>query len=174
MAIFVYSDPHFDSENIIRHGQRPFRSVAEMNQTLITRYNTVVTKNDICYWLGDVMYGATKEKVRKILSQMHGRKYMIMGNHDRCHRVNWWLDAGFDRVFENPIYMAEYFIMLSHEPLPEFGNTPPIVNYHGHIHIQDYTFPNHQQCINVSVERTNYQPVPLINPFLAKAREFER
>lgn len=174
MAAFVYSDPHFYSENIIKFCNRPFSSAAEMNEALIANYNNVVGKADICYWLGDVMYGATKERVRHILSRLHGRKYLIPGNHDRGHKVNWWLDAGFDRVFEHPVYMEQYYIILSHEPLPEFGNTPPIVNYHGHIHIQDYGFENHNQCINVSVEKTGYAPVPLINPFIKSPRVFER
>lgn len=174
MAEFVYSDPHFYSENIIRFCNRPFRSATEMNEALIAKYNKVVGKNDVCYWLGDVMYGATKEKVRKILSQMHGRKYLILGNHDRGHRINWWRDAGFERVFDHPVYIAEYYIVLSHEPLPEFGNMAPIVNYHGHIHIQDYEFKKHNQCINVSLEKTNYTPVPLINPYIKSTRVFER
>lgn len=174
MANFVYSDPHFDAEKIIGYGQRPFKSVEDMNKKLIANYNAVVGKNDVCYWLGDVMYGATKEKVRKLLSQLHGRKDLIMGNHDRSHKASWWLAAGFDRVYEHPVYMAEHYIMLSHEPLPEFGDAYPIVNYHGHIHIQDYTFPNHKQCINVSVEKTDYRPVPLINPYILQPRIFQR
>lgn len=174
MAIFAYSDPHFYSENIIRYCKRPFDSAAQMNKVLITKYNNVVGKRDLCYWLGDVMYGATKEKVRNILSHMHGQKYLILGNHDRDHGVNWWLDAGFERVFENPIYLARYYIMLSHEPLPEFGNIPEIINYHGHIHDQDCEFAPHNNCINVSVEKTDYAPVPLINPYLQSPRVFER
>ncbi len=174
MSTYVYSDPHFDSEKIINYCNRPFKSVTDMNEALIANYNSVVGKNDLCYWLGDIMYGATKDKVRKVLSLMHGRKYLILGNHDRGHRVNWWLSAGFDKVFENPVYLAQHYIMLSHEPLPEFGNMPPIVNYHGHIHIQDYDFANHKQCINVSVERTNYRPVPLINPHITTPRLFQR
>ena len=174
MAVYVFSDPHFDSEKIIANGNRPFRSVADMNAALIHNYNTVVLKQDICYWLGDVMYGATQEKIRHILNQMHGRKYLILGNHDRNHSVSWWLAAGFDRVFANPVYLAEYYIMLSHEPLAEFGSAKPIVNYHGHIHIQDYDFPNHDACINVCVEKTDYKPVPLANPYLTEVRRFSR
>lgn len=174
MATYAYSDPHFYSEKIINYGNRPFRDVAHMNAALIENYNATVGKNELCYWLGDIMYGATKDRVRDILSHMHGRKYLILGNHDRSHSVSWWLSAGFDRVFEHPVYMAPLYIMLSHEPLPEFGNHAPIVNYHGHIHIQDYDFANHKQCINVCVENTNYRPVPLVNPNILRPRTFQR
>jgi len=174
MATYVYSDPHFYSEKIINYGERPFKSMAQMNAALIENYNATVGKNDLCYWLGDVMYGATKDKVRNILSQMHGRKYLILGNHDRSHGVSWWQSAGFDRVFDNPVYIAKLYIILSHEPLPEFGDAAPIINYHGHIHIQDYDFSNHKQCKNVCVEKTNYRPVVLENPYILSPRVFQR
>lgn len=174
MTKYVFSDPHFDSEKIIGFGNRPFKTVAEMNATIIKNYNAIVGKQDICYWLGDVMYGATKGKVQNILSRMHGRKFLIMGNHDRGHSATWWQSCGFEKVFDHPIYDAEHYIMLSHEPLEEFGNVPPIVNYHGHIHIQDYDFPVHDRCINVCLEKTDYKPVVLQNPFISRAREFTR
>ena len=88
MAKFVFSDPHFDSESIIKNGNRPFKSVAEMNATLIKNYNATVGKQDICYWLGDIMYGATKAKVSNLLRHLRGRKYLIMGNHDRGHSLS--------------------------------------------------------------------------------------
>ncbi|MBD5400651.1 phosphoesterase [bacterium] len=171
MPKFVFSDPHFFSERIIINCRRPFSSISEMNKTIIHRYNEVISKHDRCYWLGDVMYGATKDKVRAILSQMHGRKDLILGNHDRNHSATWWRDAGFDTVFEHPIYLAEEYIMLSHEPLLEFRYTTPTVNIHGHTH--NINLP-YQNFINVCVEQTNYRPVPLCNPFLIKKREFER
>ncbi|MDR0741687.1 MAG: hypothetical protein LBF28_02845 [Rickettsiales bacterium] len=174
MARFVFADPHFDSENIIKFGARPFISVAEMNETIIQNYNIIVGKHDKCYWLGDIMYNATKEKVAGILRQMHGRKLLIIGNHDRVHSVKWWESCGFDFVCEHPVYDAENFIMLSHEPLEEFGNNPPIVNYHGHIHIQDYDFPNHRQCINACLEQTGYKPILLINPYIPNPRKYSR
>lgn len=172
MNTYVFSDPHFDSVHIIQNAKRPFKNTQEMNSTIIKLYNATISKKDICYWLGDIMYDATKEKVRKIIFQMKGRKYLIMGNHDRSHSENWWLDCGFDKVFRHPVYIEKKHLILSHEPLPEFGNLPTVANYHGHIHINDYDFPVHEHCINVCVEKTNYRPVLLVNPFFKQS--FER
>jgi len=174
MNKFVFSDPHFYSENIIVFGQRPFKDVAEMNNAIISNYNQIVGRQDICYWLGDIMYGATKERVRNILNRMRGRKFLIMGNHDRSHAASWWQSCGFEKVYDHPIYDARNYIMLSHEPLPEFGNIYPIVNYHGHIHIQDYDFTEHKNYINVCLEKTEYKPVLLTNPYITHPREFGR
>ena len=165
---YVFSDPHFCHEKIIQVANRPFTSVEEMNETIIQNYNMIVQKQDVCYWLGDIMYDATKDKVRDVLGRMHGRKYLIRGNHDMNHSETWWKSVGFDKVFSHPIYDEANRIMLSHEPLPEFGNIPGVVNFHGHIHTNGYDFQEHQNCINVCVEITDYKPVLLMNPFLAK------
>lgn len=172
MAVFVYSDPHFYSESIIMNGKRPFKGVEEMNDALIRNYNSVVRKQDTTYWLGDVMWGATKEKVQNILRQMRGKKFLIMGNHDRTRKESWWHSCGFDRVSKHPVYDAENRILYSHEPLEEFGNNGQIANFHGHIHIQDYEFKEHQQCINVCVEKTNYRPIVPVNPYLVDRRRY--
>ena len=119
---YVFSDPHFDSENIRRNANRPFQTVDQMNNTIISNYNQIIQKSDVCYWLGDIMYDAKKDKVRNLLRRMNGHKYLIMGNHDRNHSAWWWLDCGFEQVFKHPVYDAENYIMLSHEPLEEFGN----------------------------------------------------
>lgn len=165
--VYVFSDPHFDSENIIHLTHRPFKTVEEMNATLIRNYNMVVRKQDTCYWLGDVMYGPTKEKVRAILSQMHGRKYLVRGNHDKRHSEKWWKEAGFDKVYTHPIYDQKRHVILSHEPLKEFSNIPGVANFHGHIHSNGYDFKGHKHCVNTCVENTDYRPIPLINPFIS-------
>ena len=172
---YVYSDPHFDSQSIIRNTHRPFNSVEEMNATLIANYNAVIKdKCSVCYWLGDVMYDASKEKVSKLLRCLTGRKYLILGNHDRNHSETWWRECGFEKVFTFPQYDPTHYIMLSHEPLPEFRLTPNIVNVHGHIHNNGYDFEKTDNYINVSVEETDYKPVLLSNPRLLQPRIFER
>jgi len=120
------------------------------------------------------MHDATQDKVQKILRRLNGRKYLILGNHDRNHSETWWLGCGFEKVFTYPQYDASRFIMLSHEPLPEFNNYPAVINVHGHIHNNGYDFEAHDNFINVSVEETDFKPVLLQNPKLKELRVFER
>lgn len=79
--IYFTSDLHFYHENVIKHENRPFSYVEEMNQTLINNWNKKVGVSDEVYILGDVtMKGATYAK--EILEQLNGYKYLIKGMID--------------------------------------------------------------------------------------------
>lgn len=43
MKTFYISDTHFDYEKIITLTKRPFSTVEEMNETMVERWNSVVT-----------------------------------------------------------------------------------------------------------------------------------
>lgn len=153
---FVYSDPHFGHENIIKYENRPFSSVEEMNLQLVKNWNKVVSKGDTVFVLGDIAFKLKKEEVANIIKQLNGKKILILGNHDRSKSVSWWLDVGFHTVSEYPIcYKWRYW--LSHEPLtlhPEL----PYINIHGHTHSLPSVSDLH---INVCVEQTDYKPLLL-------------
>ena len=57
MAVFFIADTHFRHRNIIKHDGRPYSSVDEMNEALITNWNAKVKPNDSVYHLGDVGVG---------------------------------------------------------------------------------------------------------------------
>ena len=60
MKYFI-ADTHFNHENIIKYCNRPFQNSKEMNEYIVNKWNSVVTKNDIVYHLGDVGFGSTEE-----------------------------------------------------------------------------------------------------------------
>lgn len=55
--IFICGDHHFSHKNIMKYDERPFSSVAEMNETMIERHNEVVKPNDEVYTVGDFCFG---------------------------------------------------------------------------------------------------------------------
>lgn len=81
MANFYIADTHFGHANIIRLDGRPFEDVEEMDSTLISNWNSAVSKQDTTYILGDFCWGKEPEWVR-ILPQLNGSKVLIRGNHD--------------------------------------------------------------------------------------------
>ena len=53
--IYFTGDLHFGHENVLRFDGRPFSSVEEMDEELISRWNNKVGKGDIVYILGDMI-----------------------------------------------------------------------------------------------------------------------
>jgi len=100
MTIFFTSDHHFGHYNVIKYCNRPFTSVQQMDEIMILKWNETVLPEDEIYYLGD--FAMKSFLVPKILPRLNGRKYLIMGNHDRCFKGNsdkwnqFYTDAGFE------------------------------------------------------------------------------
>ena len=56
METFFISDCHFGHKNIIKYCNRPYFSVEEMNEDIISKWNKKVAKNDLIYIIGDLFY----------------------------------------------------------------------------------------------------------------------
>lgn len=152
--IYFIADLHFDDENIIAYENRPFDHILEMNENLIHNWNSVVSKDDEVYVLGDFV--AEGRNLVFFLENLNGRKYLVKGNHD-AKSNSYYRRAGFYEVYDKPIILNDFWI-LSHEPL--YMNTNmPYANIFGHIHnsplYKDYS--SHHFC--VTVERINYTPI---------------
>lgn len=153
--IYFIADTHFSEENIMRYENRPFLDIAEMNNELLVRWNSVVNQDDEVYILGD--FGADgQEKI--ILNQLKGKKYLVKGNHD-IKSNQYYRDAGFEEVYDHPIIIKDFWI-LSHDPLYVNRNMP-YANLFGHVHNSPIIKTYSEQHYCVSVERIRYTPISL-------------
>jgi calcineurin-like phosphoesterase family protein len=150
--VWVYSDPHFNHQNIIRYCDRPFKDAYEMNEVLIARYNDRVKGNDKVYFLGDVYFGG-KNDAEKILARLNGKKRLILGNHDNLE--DGVLKKYFQRIYLWRVFRDEKMI-FSHIPLHpnQLGES---INVHGHIHEK---LMNDPKYVNACVEHSDYAPIP--------------
>ena len=71
MSIFLTSDTHFNNDNIIKYCDRPFFNHKDMNETLITNWNSVVKPEDTVYHLGDFIMGLA-DNTASILHRLNG------------------------------------------------------------------------------------------------------
>jgi len=153
MTIFLTADPHFTHELILQYCNRPFKTLKEMENALITNWNNVVSKNDIVYVLGDFSFGDNHQRYKKILKNLSGRKILIMGNHDD-NRPRFYVSAGFESVHYPYINIGEY--TLCHDPaLSQVDRNRKFII--GHIHD---LFVKHKNCVNCGVDVHNFTPQP--------------
>lgn len=162
--IWLVSDTHFGHENIykfvdergvrIRHR---FRDAIEGDVYMCQRWAELVKPPDHIWHLGDVtMERSSNAKqwfVNKIRS-LPGHKRLILGNHDQLS-MDVYRDAGFQKIKGS--HRIDNLI-LTHWPVSPTCLREGVVNVHGHIH-QNAAPPG--RYINVSVEQTDYEPVPL-------------
>ena len=128
--VFFTSDPHFSHKNICAgvttwvtlpenfnlltkqkkeefcklNGLRNFRTIDEMNSTILNRINEKVGENDILFILGDVGFGG-KETTGKFMSQLVCKNvHLIYGNHDKYIERN---EDGLQGYFKSCSYLRE-------------------------------------------------------------------
>lgn len=82
MNYFFTADEHYNHTNILRYCDRPFSSIAEMNEELISRHNAVVGKNDYIIHAGDFFLG-DKNDIAIIIKSLKGNHIFLKGSHDR-------------------------------------------------------------------------------------------
>ncbi len=162
MTIYIISDTHFGHKNIIKYENRPFNSVAEMDQTIVDNWNNTVNDEDTVLHLGDFSITGSK-RTEEIINELKGNKTIITGNHDRS--VSWFLDKGFSNAIKgsyvrrdvpNCIFSHKY---LTEEAMKEFNKIGIQINIHGHSHSQIPKF--RKGYINASIEHWGYMPIDI-------------
>lgn len=81
-GIWFIADTHFGHANIIKYCNRPFKSVWEMDDAMINRWNSVVDSNDIVFHLGDFALCAPGY-AKSILEKLNGKIYLAVGSHEK-------------------------------------------------------------------------------------------
>ncbi len=134
MKIRYLADMHFDHEAIIAYDNRPFDSVEDMNAEMIQRWNETVAPGDLTWILGDFCPGSGA-RWRELLSQLSGRKALIIGNHDDTESVREAADLFEDIAEYREITDGEQRVVLCHYPIPSFRDHYfGVVHLYGHVH----------------------------------------
>ena len=155
------ADLHLGHQNMAT--RRGFETVEEHDEHVIAQWNSVVSKRDVTYVLGDV----TMEKSGSypLLDRLNGLKHVVLGNHDRRQDVRKLLEH-----VESVAGMVNYKgVILTHCPIHpmELEYRFP-KNIHGHIHdnqvmtVVDGFEEIDKRYVCVSCERVDYKPKDLI------------
>lgn len=129
---FYIADTHFDHANIIHFDNRPFTSIEEMNEAIITNWNKVVRKEDEVFILGDFCWGKEPRWI-ELLEKLNGQKTLIVGNHDIMPQKSrrYFADVKDYKVITD----NDRKIVLSHYPIPCYRNHfYRWYHLYGHVH----------------------------------------
>ncbi len=133
--MFFTSDTHFDDESKVRKHLVPFKTVKEMNDELVKRWNNRVAPNDIVYHMGDF---GNYEFVKKL----NGNIILICGNYEeKDYRKDFptfrqkLIDMGFKDVIKDGLYLEKEVlgerVYLTHKPTDHAKDCKTIF---GHVH----------------------------------------
>lgn len=109
-----------------------------MEEQLILNWNSVVTKDDIVYILGDFCWGKEKDWLR-LLPMLKGKKVLISGNHDiPIKHMTGQLKAEFEDIKDyKEINDNGKKIIMSHYPILTYKHSydPNTFMFYGHTHL---------------------------------------
>ena len=158
---FFTADPHYGHKAIIKHSNRPFSTIEEHDETLISNYNSVVGKKDLCYILGDF---AWKNHI-KYLSRLNGKKILIKGNHDKMSQTAY--NQFTEVVSLKEIKINKQKITLCHYPLLLHNgschmlksNSGFLGQLFGHVHARSVEIEKQIIGFDVGVDAWNLKPI---------------
>ena len=161
MNVFFTADPHFFHSNIIKYCNRPFKTVEEMNEKIISNYNNIVKDSDTVYFLGDIIFLKNINQIQIFLKRLKGKKILIYGSHDKILRE---YHNHIAHIFDQQHELLDTIINGQKITMCHY----PMTSWHcshygswqlfGHHHNRLPEDPNKLQC-DVGVDAWNFTPV---------------
>jgi len=162
--VWFTSDLHLGHDNIIRLASRPFSTVDEMDNVLISNWNNCVNRADDVYIVGDLSLKPV-EIVESYLRRMNGKKYLVRGNHDRVGAYPYKAIAGLEWIRDyHEMKVDGTRLVLFHYPIFEWDAV-----YRGSIHLYGHVHGNMEysgwhrdrgwRSINVGMDVNNFYPL---------------
>lgn len=157
MNIWLTADTHFGHKNIIKYCERPFKTVEEMDTTLIKNWNKLVDEQDLVYHLGDFSMSKRSGDIKRYREKLSGKIFLIKGNHDRLRREDYELFEGVENI--KTIRYNEYKIVLCHYAMRVWDGS-----FHGSLHFFGHShscLEQHGRSCDVGVDANNFAPMAI-------------
>lgn len=160
MTRYLVADTHFDDPEVLEYTDRPFASVAGMNDALLAGWNRVVGADDEVVFLGDFAIPSEPTTVRRWLRRLDGDPVFVAGDHDAGARRSHAVDVREAYRFE----AGGHEFHCVHDP----DDAPPdrdgwlIHGHHHDVRPDEYPFVDPDaRRVNVGVELLGYEPIPV-------------
>lgn len=153
MTIFFTSDLHLGHKKVISLSNRPFASVEEMDEELITRFNSRVGPHDTVYDLGDTYF----KNPKNYAGRLNGNIIRIKGSHDHDIKEPYMLVITPNNLVDE--YGEKISITLCHYAMRSWEKSH-YASWHlyGHHHglLESYGL-----SFDIGVDCWNYYPLSL-------------
>lgn len=136
--LYFMSDTHYNHQNVIAFGSRPFENVQEMNKQILDTLYDTLKPEDTLITLGDDFWCVKAPDICRIIDSLPTKNlYKIMGNHDK---YGYYMNGG--PVGKRYKVLADllditvtkdsktYSVSLCHYPIYDFNHM-----YRGGIHL---------------------------------------
>ena len=146
---FFTADEHYSHKKIIEYCDRPFKTIEDMNETLITNHNQVVGRDDITIHAGDFCWCKNRLDALQFIQRLNGNHIFLKGSHDH------WLPASAKFIWRKELYGK--FIVVCHYAMRTWERA-----YHGSWQLYGHSHgrlkPDHNQ-LDIGVDCFNFYPV---------------
>lgn len=165
---YFSSDFHVEHLNMARN--RGFISAKEMEDCIVDNFNSIVSKRDIFFHLGDFYWTNDMEGIRKFIAKLNCKKIIFLkGNHDKP--LMKFMKATKNSRLE---LHSDYFLKdngcnlhLYHYPIFDYDGRYNTENYgekywhlYGHQHNrQNGELMGIKGAVNVNVDMNDYKPL---------------
>lgn len=140
---YYISDLHFYHESLLmKMDRRGFATCDEMHEYIIKRWNDKVQPQDEVVILGDVSMERGK-KTSDVLDRLHGKLYLIIGNHDTYLKDRRFDASRFEWIkLYKELHDNKRKVILSHYPIfcyngqyrRDGAGNPKTYMLYGHVH----------------------------------------
>ena len=165
--IFFTSDTHFNHDREFVYSPRGFKTIQEMNGTLVIYWNETVGNDDDIYVLGDFFLGTDFNYIQEVLNKLNGRIHLVTGNHDTLSKITEYTswnniveiaDALRIRYKKREFFLCHYPVLTaSLEQDPDKA----VINLFGHTHSKDKFYEDRPYMYNVAVDANDNKPVEI-------------
>lgn len=158
MARFITSNLQLGRPNAIKKYKRPFKDVDDMTDSLIKEWNSVVSKDDLVYHLGNFAWDP--KTAQEALSKLNGNIWLLPGDYDDAIMqlyAKGMLRDGV-KVINRILPLELYKATLSYWPMEAWPSKER--GYYSVIGHPDKKFKSDpkKKRINVSIDLWNYKP----------------
>ena len=102
------ADLHLGHRNILKYTPRPWNTIEEMNEAILSNFNSVLGKRDELYIVGDFAF----DRHGYWINAIRGKKFLIRGSHDKMSVEHYRCFTEVDDVKKIKLKNKRFCIMM--------------------------------------------------------------